>query len=114
MNNAMASPRRPGASSSVSLVTYSCCRRGASGSTKNGGSQSASLVMGESGGRSSQGENRARGVAKYGGRSAGGGDYGAHVLDLSLDRVRQGVAALAAAAAVVVEYGEVGGEELCQ
>jgi hypothetical protein len=52
---------------------------------------------GEAGRRSSQCENRARGVAEHRGRSTGGGEDGADVLDLSLDRVRKGVAAVAAA-----------------
>jgi hypothetical protein len=61
-----------------------------------------------------QGEDRAGGVPEDRRRPAGRGDHGVEVLDLSLDRVRRAVAAVAAPPAVVVEHLEVGRQQLGQ
>jgi hypothetical protein len=61
-----------------------------------------------------QGQDRAGGVPEHRRRPAGRGEHGVEVLNLSLDRVRRGVAAVAAPPAVVVEHLEVGRQQLGQ
>ena len=64
------------------------------------------LVDRQSARRSVQHESRAGGVAVNRRGPAGLGDERTEVFDLALDRVRRGVTALAAAAPVVVDHGE--------